>query len=189
MRAGGPLNDGRLAARGELASLLKMGSWIGGDRDGNPFVTADVMRGTLKLQSSGCCVLIWRNCISSAPNCRWPTSGRCVQGFALAGRALARQVAASQRRAVSSLAVSRHLRAAHRDAARLEVETMRAGGRRSRALTSMSRSSRPISISCYRSLISNNSGVIARGRLRRAARVTASASTRQPRHKASFRRA
>src|ERR1700741_1614221 len=46
------LNEGDGAAAGELASFLKMGSWIGGDRDGNPFVTADVMRGTLKLQSS-----------------------------------------------------------------------------------------------------------------------------------------
>src|ERR1700755_3406742 len=40
------------AEAGEIASFLRMGSWIGGDRDGNPFVTADVMRGTLKLQAS-----------------------------------------------------------------------------------------------------------------------------------------
>src|SRR6201746_635384 len=46
------LNEGEDGTRGELASFLRMGSWIGGDRDGNPFVTAEVMRGTLKMQSS-----------------------------------------------------------------------------------------------------------------------------------------
>src|SRR6266702_7096101 len=46
------LNKEEGGDQGELASFLKMGSWIGGDRDGNPFVTADVMRGTMRLQSS-----------------------------------------------------------------------------------------------------------------------------------------
>jgi phosphoenolpyruvate carboxylase len=39
-------------ADAELPTFMKVGSWIGGDRDGNPFVTADILRSTLALQSA-----------------------------------------------------------------------------------------------------------------------------------------
>lgn len=38
--------------QGSLPPFLHLGSWIGGDRDGNPFVTAQVMTNTMCLQSS-----------------------------------------------------------------------------------------------------------------------------------------
>jgi phosphoenolpyruvate carboxylase len=34
----------------ELPSFVRMGSWIGGDRDGNPFVTAGVLRQAVEMQ-------------------------------------------------------------------------------------------------------------------------------------------
>jgi phosphoenolpyruvate carboxylase len=36
---------------GELPAFLRPGSWIGGDRDGNPFVTAEVLEAAMRMQS------------------------------------------------------------------------------------------------------------------------------------------
>ena len=50
----------RRGARGEptpLAPFFQMGSWIGGDRDGNPFVTAETLRDAAQKQAS--VILAW----------------------------------------------------------------------------------------------------------------------------------
>ena len=42
------LGDEGVSADGGLPSFLRMGSWIGGDRDGNPFVDRGVLRAALR---------------------------------------------------------------------------------------------------------------------------------------------
>ncbi|HET9692102.1 MAG TPA: phosphoenolpyruvate carboxylase [Acidimicrobiales bacterium] len=42
----------QLFATGTTAPVLRMGSWIGGDRDGNPFVTAEVLRYAVDRQAT-----------------------------------------------------------------------------------------------------------------------------------------
>ncbi len=39
-------------ADAHVASFLRLGSWIGGDRDGNPYVNADVLRDTVRMQGT-----------------------------------------------------------------------------------------------------------------------------------------
>ena len=52
-RASGPAADtGRTGTRPpRVGSFLRIGSWIGGDRDGNPGVTAEIMTRTLRIQA------------------------------------------------------------------------------------------------------------------------------------------
>lgn len=39
-------------AEGSISPFLRMGSWIGGDRDGNPNVTSDILEATLRRQNA-----------------------------------------------------------------------------------------------------------------------------------------
>src|SRR6478735_7086941 len=158
------LNEGE-SARGELASFLRMGSWIGGDRDGNPFVTAEVMRGTLGLQSSR--VL------------RFYLEELHVLGSELSMAAHLADVSKDLRNLAERspdksphrsgepyrLAVSGIYARLTATALKLDVGITRRPVGEAAAYASVAEFKTDLDI-LYRSLISNNSGVIARGRLR-----------------------
>ena len=147
-----------------------MGSWIGGDRDGNPFVTADVMRGTLQMQSSRVLRFYLEELHELGAELSLAAHLADVsEGSAGAGRALAGQLAASRRRALSAGGL-RHLCAADGDRARLDVETTRPPVGEAAPYASVAEFKADLDI-IHRSLIANNSGVIARGRLRHLRRA------------------
>jgi phosphoenolpyruvate carboxylase len=164
------LNEGEGAAQGELASFLKMGSWIGGDRDGNPFVTAEVMRGTLKMQSS--CIL------------RFYLNELHVLGSELSLAAHLADVSKDLRALAERspdksphrsgepyrLAVSGIYARLAATAVRLDVETTRAPVGEAASYANAQEFKADLDV-LYRSLISNNSRVIARGRLRHLRRA------------------
>jgi phosphoenolpyruvate carboxylase len=159
------LQTGDNNARGELASFLRMGSWIGGDRDGNPFVTADVMRGTLHLQSSrilrfyleelhalGAELSIAAHLADVSDELRGlaershdPSPHRSGEPYRLAVSGIYARLAAT--------------------AAKLEVETSRRPVAEAAPYDTAQQFKADLDI-LDRSLIANNSRVIARGRLR-----------------------
>ena len=128
------LNQEEGGAPGDLASFLTMGSWIGGDRDGNPFVTAEVMRGTLRLQSSRVMnfYLEELHALGAELSLAAHLADVSEELRALAGRS-PELVTASERRAVSPRGV-RNLCPADRDGCKARGRDDEASGRRRRAL-------------------------------------------------------
>src|SRR4051794_37799791 len=149
----------------ELASFLKMGSWIGGDRDGNPFVTAEVMRGTLRLQSSrilrfylvelhalgaelsiaGHLADVSQELRELAERSRDPSPHRVGEPYRLAVSGIYARLAAT--------------------ALKLQVETSRRPVAEAEPYADAKQFKADLDV-LERSLIANNSRVIARGRLR-----------------------
>jgi phosphoenolpyruvate carboxylase len=159
------LNEADGGTSGELASFLKMGSWIGGDRDGNPFVTAEVMRGTLRLQSGSVLhhyleeLHVLGSELSLAAHLA--DVSKDLRGLA------ERSPDTSPHRSGEPyrLAVSGIYARLTATAARLGVEIIRAPVGEAEPYASAAEFKADLDI-LYRSLVSNKSGVIARGRLR-----------------------
>ena len=148
-----------------LASFLRMGSWIGGDRDGNPFVNADVLRGTLHLQ----CSRILRFYLEELNDLGAELSlAANLADVSAELRALAESSPDSSPQRAGEpyrLAVSRIYARLAATALELSVEVRRAPVGQAEAYGDAAEFLRDLDI-LHRSLIANQSEIIARGRLR-----------------------
>jgi phosphoenolpyruvate carboxylase len=148
-----------------LASFLRMGSWIGGDRDGNPFVTADILRGALQRQASRILTFYLEELnelgaeLSLAAN---------LADVSAELRALAESSPDSSPHRAGEpyrLAVSRIYARMAATALKLGIRVRRAPVGEAPAYADAAEFQRDLDV-LYRSLIANQSGIIARGRLR-----------------------
>src|ERR1700681_1565898 len=164
------LNHADDGPRGELASFLRVGSWIGGDRDGNPFVTAEVMRGTLRLQSSRVLrfYLEELHVLGAELSLAAHLADVSKDLRALAGRSP--DTSPHRSGELYRLAVSGVYARLTATALKLDVETIRQPVGAAAPYDSVKELRADLDV-LHRSLVSNNSGVIARGRLRHLRRA------------------
>src|SRR5919112_2812785 len=155
----------------ELPSFFRMGSWIGGDRDGNPFVTAEALRQALLLQSKHALgfYLEELHCLGSELSLdgRYVSISEQVRELAKASPDLSpHRQDEPYRRAISGIyarLAATATRLGHGDVARHAVGE-------ARAYDSVEEFAGDLSV-LHRSLLSNGSGSLSRGRLRKLRRA------------------
>jgi phosphoenolpyruvate carboxylase len=153
------------APTGEIAAFLRMGSWIGGDRDGNPFVTADVMRGTLRMQSSRVMQFYLQELHALGAELSIAAHLADVSEDLRALAERSPDTSPHRRGEPYRLAVSGVFARLAATAQKLEVEVTRRPVGEASPYASAKEFQADLDV-LHRSLISNNAGVIARGRLR-----------------------
>ncbi|WP_084730849.1 phosphoenolpyruvate carboxylase [Microvirga vignae] len=155
----------------EIPPFLRMGSWIGGDRDGNPFVTADALKQALLLQSKHALgfYLEELHCLGGELSLdeRYVNVSEQVRELAKASPDISpHRQDEPYRRAISGMYARLTATAigfGHGDVARHAVGEAPAYG-------SVEEFAGDLSV-IHRSLVSNGSGSLARGRLRRLRRA------------------
>jgi phosphoenolpyruvate carboxylase len=155
----------------EIPSFLRMGSWIGGDRDGNPFVTADALKQALLLQSKHALgfYLEELHCLGAELSLdeRYVNASEQVHELAKASPDYSpHRQSEPYRRAITGMYARLAATATsfgHGDVARHAVGD-------APAYENVEAFAGDLSV-LHRSLVSNGSGALARGRLRRLRRA------------------